>query len=380
MKIIHTSDLHIGKIINEFSMLEDQKYILDEFLKIIDKENPKALIIAGDIYDRSIPPVEATQVLNDFLSKVIIDRNIKVLMISGNHDSSERIGFLSGLLEKNGLFIASDELFKKVTIDDVNFYLIPYKDPSYIRHISQNKNIKNHNDSTSYIINKIKENLNKDEINIAVFHGYVSKNDEEVEVSDSERRLSIGGSEIVDVDIFDDFDYVALGHLHKAQKVKKNNIRYSGTLLKYSFSEVNHKKSVTVIDIKKDSVNIKLQEIKPLRDFKVIKGSIDEILENGRNNDLYKDDYIKFVLTNKEKILNPMQKLRSIYKNTMVVEKEVFVSENNETKFVSKENIKTKDELELFKSFYGYINEGDLTEEKLEALKYSIDEVLREEV
>lgn len=386
MKIIHTSDWHIGKIINDFSMINDQKYILNEFIKLLDKENPDVIIIAGDIYDRSIPPIEAVELLNEILVKIVIDRKIKVLAISGNHDSSERLSFGSEILEKNGLYIVGNDnkLFKKVTINkddtNINFYLIPYQNPSSIRNISKDDKIKTHNDAMSYIVQNIKEEINKDEVNIIVCHGYVANFEsiEELETSESERRLSIGGTDLIDVDIFDEFDYVALGHLHKAQKVKRNEVRYSGTLLKYSFSEVNNKKSITILDIKNKDINIRLESIKPIRNMRIIEGDIDDILKEGINLSYGKDDYLKVILTDDGEIINPMEKIRSVYKNTMVINKKRVIKSDNKD-LISKEFINTKDEFELFKDFYDYLDESKLTDEKEKTLKEVIEFSLREE-
>ncbi len=385
MKIIHTSDWHIGKIINDFSMINDQKYILNEFIKLLDKENPDVIIIAGDIYDRSIPPIEAVELLNEILFKIIIDRKIKVLAISGNHDSAERLSFGSEILEKNGLYIVgNNNLFKKVTINkndtNINFYLIPYQNPSSVRNISKDDKIKTHNDAMSYIVQNIKEEINKDEVNIIVCHGYVANFEsiEELETSESERRLSIGGTDLIDVDIFDEFDYVALGHLHKAQKVKRNEVRYSGTLLKYSFSEVNNKKSITILDIKNKGINIRLESIKPIRDMRIIEGDIDDILKEGINLSYGRDDYLKIILTDDGEIINPMEKIRSVYKNTMVITKKRVIKSDNKD-LISKEFINTKDEFELFKDFYEYLDESKLTDEKEKTLKEVIEFSLREE-
>ena len=252
MKIIHTSDWHIGKIVNEFSMIEDQKYILNKLIELIEEEQPKVLIIAGDIYDRSIAPVEAVELLNETLSTLIMEKNIKIVAISGNHDSGERLSFGSKILEKQGLYICGrdNELYRHVLIEDdnrnINFYLVPYKDPALVKKLLDNKAIKNHNDAMSETIKNIKENLNKEEINILVSHGYVTmkRNDAiesneqkyeiaDLEVSESERPLSIGGTDLIDGNLFEDFDYVALGHLHGRQRIGREEMRYSCSLIKY---------------------------------------------------------------------------------------------------------------------------------------------------
>lgn len=399
MKIIHTSDWHIGKIVNEFSMIEDQKYMLENLIKLIDEEKPEVLIIAGDMYDRSIPPVEAVELLNDTLNEIVINKGVKVVAISGNHDSGERVSFGAKLLEKQGLYIAGrdNELFKKVVIEGkdetVNFYLIPYKDPAVIKKLTENKNIKSHNDAMIEILNKIKLEANFDEINIIVAHGYVTmyrdkakdlSDDEmykvaDLEVSESERPLSIGGTELIDSSIFDEFDYVALGHLHGRQKVSRDEVRYSGSLLKYSFSEVKQKKGVTLVNINKNKeITINLKEFTPIRDLRIIKGNIEELIEIGRS-DEKREDYIQAILTDEGEIINPIEKLRAIYPNVMLItrEKKKNYDENSTS---AKKGYKNKSEKELFKEFYESLGNGEFTLQKEQLIDETINRVLKKEV
>ena len=399
MKIIHTSDWHIGKMVNEYSMIEDQKYILNKLMDLIDEEKPDALIIAGDMYDRSIPPVEGVELLNEVLSKFITEKGIKVLAISGNHDSGERVSFGEEILEKQGLYISGRdlELYKKVVIKDgdsnVNFYLVPYKDPSVVKKILDNKEIRNHNDAMKSIINLIKEKMNKKERNILIAHGYVTMYRDEakenetnkyeaahLQTSESERPLSIGGTDLIDCNIFNDFDYVALGHLHGRQKIGREEVRYSGSLLKYSFSEINQKKGVTIFEIDENkNVKINLKEIKPLRDLRIIKGKIDDLIEEGRNLKEGKDDYIQAVLLDEGELLNPIEKLRAVYKNVMLITRENKrnYDENNTS---AKKGYKSKTEKELFKEFYEALGNGEFTEAKDEVINKIINEVLKKEV
>ena len=396
MKIIHTSDWHIGKIVNEFSMIDDQKYILKELLELIDKEQPTALIIAGDIYDRSIPPVEAVELLNDTLSTLVIDKKIKVLAISGNHDSGERLSFGNKILEKSGLYIAGrdDEIYRHVVIEDnnqkVNFYLVPYKDPALTKKLLDNKEIKSHNDAMKATLNLIKENLNKEEVNILVGHGYMTTKREEalecedkykeadLDISESERPLSIGGTDLIDANLFEDFDYVALGHLHGRQKVGRDEMRYSGTLLKYSFSEVNHKKGVTIVDINENkNIEINLKELTPLRDLRIIKGNLEELIEEGRNIEVGKEDYLQAILTDDGELINPMEKLRTVYPNTMLITRER-KRKNNKDNTSAKGEYKSKSKLDLFKEFYNDLGEGEYTSEKESVLIQTIETVLKE--
>lgn len=399
MKIIHTSDWHIGKIVNEFSMIEDQEYILRKIVKLVEDENPQVLIIAGDLYDRSIPPVEAVELLNDTLDDLIINKKIKVLAISGNHDSGERLSFASKILEKQGLYIAGsdDKVYRKVVINDneknINFYLVPYKDPALVKRLLDKKEIKNHNDAMTQIVDKIKEDMNKEEVNILVGHGYMTMKREdaldcddhkyevaELEISESERPLSIGGTDLIDGNIFNDFDYVALGHLHGRQKIGREEMRYSGSPLKYSFSEVNHKKGVNILDIGEDkNINIDFKKLKPLRDLRIIKGKIEDLVEEGRHTQEGKNDYIQAILTDDGELMNPMEKLRTVYPNTMLISREK-KREYSEDKTSAKGEYKMKSKKDLFKEFYEDLGSGDYTKEKEAVLVNVIDEVLKKEV
>ena len=398
MKIIHTSDWHIGKIVNEYSMIDDQKYILNKLIELIDEENIDVLMIAGDVYDRSIPPVEAVELLNETLSKLIIDRNVSVLVISGNHDSGERLSFGSKILEKQGLYIAGsdDKLYKKVVLRDnnqnVNFYLVPYKDPALTKKLLNNKEIRSHNDAMIAVIDKIKEELNENEINILIGHGYVTMKREEaiegndhkyevaeLETSESERPLSIGGTDLIDGNIFKDFDYVALGHLHSRQRIGRETMRYSGSLLKYSFSEVKQKKSVAVLDLIDKDINIELKELKPLRDLRIIKGNIEDLICEGRDIEEGKEDYIQAILTDDGELMNPMEKLKSVYPNTMLISRERKKNVSKENT-LSKGEFRKKSKIDLFKNFYEAYGSGEYNYKKEAVLIDTIKEVLKEEV
>lgn len=398
MKIIHTSDWHIGKIVNEYSMIDDQKYILNKLIELIDEENIDVLMIAGDVYDRSIPPVEAVELLNETLSKLIIDRNVSVMIISGNHDSGERLSFGSKILEKQGLYIAGsdDKLYKKVVLRDnnqnVNFYLVPYKDPALTKKLLNNKEIRSHNDAMIAVIDKIKEELNENEINILIGHGYVTMKREEaiegndhkyevaeLETSESERPLSIGGTDLIDGNIFKDFDYVALGHLHGRQRIGRETMRYSGSLLKYSFSEVKQKKSVAVLDLIDKDINIELKELKPLRNLRIIKGNIEDLICEGRDIEEGKEDYIQAILTDDGELMNPMEKLKSVYPNTMLISRERKKNVSKENT-LSKGEFRKKSKIDLFKNFYEIYGSGDYNDKKEAVLIDTIKEVLKEEV
>ena len=354
-------------------MIDDQKYILNKLIELIDEENADVLMIAGDVYDRSIPPVEAVELLNETLSSLVIDRNVSVLIISGNHDSGERLSFGSKILEKQGLYIAGsdEELYRKVVLCDsnqnVNFYLVPYKDPALTKKLLDNKEIRSHNDAMVAVIDKT--------IDVSDHKYEVA----ELETSESERPLSIGGTDLIDGNIFKDFDYVALGHLHGRQKIGRETMRYSGSLLKYSFSEVKQKKSVAVLELKDKDINIELRELNPLRDLRIIKGNIDDLICEGRDIEEGKEDYIQAILTDDGELMNPMEKLKSVYPNTMLITRERKRNVSQEST-LAKGEFRKKSKIDLFKDFYEAYGSGDYTDKKEGVLIDTIKEVLKEEV
>ncbi|SKA81538.1 Exodeoxyribonuclease I subunit D [Clostridium sp. USBA 49] len=395
MKIIHTGDWHIGKIVNEFSMIEDQRFILEQLIKIIEEEKPQALVIAGDLYDRSIPPIEAVELLDEVFNKILLDLNVPILAIAGNHDSAERLSFGSRIFTNNGLHIAGifDSNIKKVTFEDecgnVNFYLVPYSDPREIKAILKDDEISTHDDAMKKVIERIKEDIKEGEKNVLVAHGYVSfmKEYEEsedktkkggLEICDSERPLSIGGTDLISGEHFSCFNYTALGHLHCPQKVGSDKIRYSGSLLKYSFSEKDHKKGVTIVNIdEKGDVSVEQRPLKPKRDMRVIKGPLKELISKEVYESSNREDYIYAILTDEEDIIDPISKLRAVYPNIMGLHRE-----DNRQREKSKTSAgigyKNKSKLELFNEFYKDITHKELTKEKLDIVKEVIEAVEKE--
>lgn len=385
MRFIHTADWHIGKIVNEFSMIDDQNYVLDRLIEIIKEEKADALVIAGDIYDRSIPPTEAVELLNNFLSKVINEIGIKVLIIAGNHDGGERLSFGNSLFNDKGLYIegVTSKTPKCVKLNDeyghINFYLVPYAHPVEVRKLYEDDSIKNYNDANKAIIQKIIESSEKDSRNILVTHGYVTNNDIELEESDSERPLSIGGTDYIDSSIYEFFDYVALGHLHGRQKVASEKVRYSGSLLKYSFSEINHKKSVVVVDIDGEGkVSVNHRELEAKRNLRTIKGPLEELIKAGYE-DKDKEDYIQAILTDEGELIEPIQKLRAVYPNVMLLKREITLKEEIDNNLLLSE-YENKSKLDIFKDYFQEVSGLDFTEEKEELLREVISETIKEEV
>ncbi|OPJ60481.1 exonuclease SbcCD subunit D [Clostridium oryzae] len=392
MKFIHTGDWHIGKIINEFSMLEEQRFVLKQLVELIAAEKPDALLIAGDLYDRSIPPVEAVELIDDVFSKILLELKVPILVIGGNHDSGERISFCSSILTKNGLHIVGtlSKEIKKIQLKDefgaVNFYMVPYSDPREAKSIFEDDSLTTHEQVMLKIIENIKQDIafHGYDRNIMIAHGYVSNikgsssEDDSAEgpvTCDSERPLSIGGTDIIDASIFDAFNYTALGHLHGSQKIKSDKIRYSGSLLKYSFSEVKHKKSAAIVTLDNiGNVNVVLKELTPKRDMRIIKGPLKELLKPEVYSLGNTEDYIFAQLTDEGELVDPMQKLRSVYPNAMGLSREGQAAHSQSSTSASK-GYKDKSKLELFCEFYKSVKGSDLSPEKLYIVTNIIEKV-----
>ncbi len=383
MKILHTGDWHIGKVINDFSMLDDQKYILESFFDVIRLEQPDVIIITGDVYDRSVPPKEAVELLDQTLTRLIEEFSIPTLIISGNHDSQERLSFGNKLLEHKKLYIEgvlTNEV-KKVTLNDefgpIHFYLIPYAHPAIVRNIYGDENIRDHNDAFRIMMNKLKINMNIEERNVLITHNYIISNSEDILISESERSLSVGGTDFIDVSLVLDFDYVALGHLHQPQKVKQDNIRYSGSLLKYSFSEVNSKKGVVIIDLKnKGDYQYRFVELSPKKDMLVIEGTLNYLISPEFYQSINRDSYISVILTDTNDLYDPLSSLRAVYPNIMQIQRNHLIT-NIESLTKATGDFKKKNKLILFEEFYQNIMCQDLIESKKTLLESVINEVIK---
>ena len=350
MKFIHLSDLHIGKRVNEFSMLEDQKYILRVILGIIDDEKPDGVLIAGDVYDKSVPSAEAVQLLDDFLCR-LAERKLPTYIISGNHDSAERLSFGGRLMDMSGIHLSPvyDGTMTSFTMGDehgkVNIYLLPFIKPIHVRRFFPESEIESYTDAIRTAIENT--DIDKTQRNIIITHQFVTG----AMRSESE-EISVGGSDNVDASVFDDFDYVALGHIHGPQKIGHETVRYCGTPLKYSFSEAGHKKSVTVIEMaEKGNTVIRTVPIIPKRDMREIKGKYEEIVLKENYEGTSTDDYMHITLTDEEDIPDVMNKLRVIYPNIMKLD-----YDNKRTRSASSasmaEDIERKSPLDLFADFY----------------------------
>lgn len=376
MKIMHLSDLHIGKKVNEYSMLQDQIYILKEILQIIDDEKVETVIIAGDVYDRSLPPNEALELFDEFLYQ-LSGRNVNVFVISGNHDSPERISYGGRMMTENKIFLSPvyDGNVKPITLNDdygeVNFYLLPFIRPADIRRYFPDENIENYTDAVKVAIDNM--NVDFSERNILVIHQFVTG----AELSESE-DIIVGGTDNVSGEVFDGFDYVALGHIHREQTVGKDNIRYCGTPLKYSFSEAKNIKSVTILDFN-DKGNIEYSKIPltPLRDMREIRGTYYELTLKSSYESTNTEDYLHITLTDEEDIPDAIGKLRSIYPNIMKLDYDNLRTRGSGT-VDAIENIESKSPFELFADLFKQQNNQDMSEEQEEIMRNLIDKIWEE--
>lgn len=376
MKIMHLSDLHIGKKVNEYSMLQDQIYILKEILRIIDNEKVETVIIAGDVYDRSLPPNEALELFDEFLYQ-LSGRNVNVFVISGNHDSPERISYGGRMMTENKIFLSPvyDGNVKPITLNDdygeVNFYLLPFVRPADIRRYFPDENIENYTDAVKVAIDNM--NVDFSERNILVTHQFVTG----AELSESE-DIIVGGTDNVSGEVFDGFDYVALGHIHREQTVGKDNIRYCGTPLKYSFSEAKNIKSVTILDFN-DKGNIEYFKIPltPLRDMREIRGTYYELTLKSNYESTNTEDYLHITLTDEEDIPDAIGKLRSIYPNIMKLDYDNLRTRGSGT-VDAIENIESKSPFELFADLFKQQNNQDMSEEQEEIMRNLIDKIWEE--
>lgn len=382
MKILHLADLHLGKNVIGLSMIDSQKYVLNQAIDLCKKEDIKHIIVSGDVYDRSIPSEEAVNLLNDFLSKAVLEEKINVYMISGNHDSKGRLSCFNGILEKQGLFI-DGEINKDLTLkvhkiieDDliVNIYSLPYIYPGEVRVISGDSDIK---DFETAVIKVLKNNpVNKKEINILNAHYFVTGNDEPIR-SESESRTSVGTIEQISYKVFDDFDYVALGHLHCPQHIGRELVRYAGSPLRYSVDEIKQNKCFTVIEINsKEDIKVNKIDIKPLYEFIELEGSVDELTQNSDIKDMR---IVYFKLTDTSLVINAAARLKIKYPHYVGL---TYININSGATIDSSlEKVEGFSELSLeeqFDKFFNFIHEKELNDTQKEVVNAMVEELERE--
>lgn len=383
MKILHTGDWHIGKLVHGIHMTEDQRYILKQLIALIDEEKPDVLLIAGDLYDRSVPPVEAVELLDETLSEIVLTHKTRVIVIAGNHDSPDRVGFAGKLLRDKGLYLSGrlSRPVEPVILEDahgpVHFYPIPFAEPAVVKELYGDESIKTHDQAMAAIINSIDENLDRSTRAVCVVHAFVAGSENPV-TSESERPLSLGGAETVSVDYFSRFNYVALGHLHGPQKVKSEHIRYAGSLLKYSFSEALHRKSVVLASIDAaGTTDVRLKELRPRHDLRVITGPLESLLDKAVYGQTDCNDYIKAVVTDRGELLDAIGQLRAVYPNILHLEKAQYEREAGASATSAGRQFAQKNPLELFAEFYQNVSGEIFSAEKQELAAAVIDEAVR---
>lgn len=373
MKFFHLSDLHLGKRVNEFSMIDDQEHILKNIISLAKEHKPDAVLISGDIYDKSTPVVEAMQLFDQFL--VCLNKlNIAIFIIYGNHDSALRISFGAELFKKSNIHIAPsyDGVIKPITVTDdfgeVDIWLLPYLKPSIVRKYFPEKNILTYNDAIFETLNSFKIDLNKR--NVLLAHQFVTG----ATLSDSEEIL-IGGLENVDGKLFDNFDYVALGHLHKPQKVGRETMRYCGSPLKYSFSEANHKKSVTFVNMEhKGNINISKLPLIPIRDLRQIKGSYKDIMSYDNYANTNTNDYVKIILTDEQEEPDALSKVRTVYPNLMRLEYDNKRT-NSSFSFETATDTDEKTPIQLFSELFEKQNGQPMVDEQIEYVENILNQL-----
>lgn len=362
MKLFHLSDLHIGKRVNEFSMIEDQKYILTQILYAADQEKPDGILISGDVYDRTIPTAEAVQVFDAFLTR-LSEQKIPAFIISGNHDSAERLAFGSSLMGKSGIYFSKvyDGTVEKIPMQDaygtVWIYLLPFLRPSTIRHAlpERAEEVQSAADAVRIALEQTK--IDEKERNVLLAHQFVTG----AKRCDAE-ELQVGDVDQIPAELFALFEYVALGHIHSPQKVGRETVRYCGAPLKYSFSEAGQEKSITVVELKeKGSVDLRTIPLKPLHDLRKIRGTYLEVTAKSFYENRDREDYLQVTLTDEEDVPDGMAKLRTIYPNLMRLEYDNKRTRSN-AEVRAAERVEEKSELELFQEFYELQNNQSMTE------------------
>lgn len=378
MKLIHLSDLHLGKRVNEVSMVDDQKYILRQILRIIKSEKADAVLLAGDIYDKSVPSAEAVTLLDDFLSE-LASLQVPVFAISGNHDSPERLAFGNRLMEGAGIHISPvyDGSITPLQLADefgtVNFWLLPFIKPAHVRRVYSEETIESYTDAVRVAIEKM--GIDTTARNVLLTHQFVTGS-----ITCESEEISVGGSDNVDASVFDGFDYVALGHIHGPQNIGTNKIRYCGTPLKYSFSEVDHYKSVTVVNLgAKGELKLETPGLSPLHDMRQIRGSFAQVTDKAFYEGTATEDYLQVILTDEEDVPEAISKLRTIYPNIMKLTYDNTRTRTNQL-IDGAEDVEQKTPFQLFAELYSLQNNQPMTEEQSRFTQELIETIWEDKV
>ena len=376
VKFLHTADWHIGRKLQGKDLLEDQQGVLDNLITEMKKINPDFLIIAGDLYDRSVPSKEATKLLQELLVKINIGCNIPIFAISGNHDSRERLAIGEAWFSKHKFYLHTrlEQAFDKISYEDADIYLLPYFEPFEAREYFEDATLTTHNAATKRVIDEIYKNLDTNKTNILVAHTFVSGGLE----TDSEREISVGTVENVAVEVFDKFDYVALGHLHNPNAIKETRLKYSGSPMAYSFSEASQTKGMRLIEVTKERYSEEFIPLKQKRKLHNISAPYEEVLtkEFQQNYDC-KNNYFSMELSGLEGITDPLPRIKEYYPNVLILKQKRNTGIDNEVK-LDREML-TKSPLQLIEGFYNEQTGSELTEGQKQVLVNIIDKVNQDE-
>ncbi|GAA0593567.1 exonuclease SbcCD subunit D [Virgibacillus siamensis] len=382
MKFFHTADWHLGKLVQGVYMTDDQRYVLEQFLDAVKKEKPDAVIIAGDLYDRAVPPTEAVHLLDEVLETIVLKLNTPVLAVAGNHDSPSRLNFGSRIMKQNGFHIVGNfsANTEPVVLHDahgeVHFHLVPYCDPSVVRATLDDPEIRSHNDAARKIIGNIHKSMGLSARHVYVGHAFVTPfGEEEENTSDSERPLSIGGAEYVDAHHFEPFHYTAFGHLHQAHHVLNETVRYSGSILKYSISEAHHTKGFHVVELANDgSTTVEKRALTPRRDIRRVEDTLENLLTQPVN-----DDYVFVRLLDEAPVLSPMERIRSVFPNAMHVERGNIMFSPDQPESINHANRSDMSDLDLFHAFYKEVKGHEASADTEAIFKDVLEERLKED-
>mgnify|MGYP003295122567 CR=1 FL=1 len=378
MRFFHLSDLHIGRQLHYYNLKEDQEHMLEQIVEMAKKYHPDVILIAGDIYDKSVPSAEAVSVLNHFLTDLVdIEPSIPIMMIAGNHDSAQRLNYASSILDKQQLFISGmpprtqNEFLKKMTYKDeygnVTFYLLPFVKPGYVRNVFPDTEINSYEDAVKALIER--EEVDQSQRNVILSHQFYTAAGTEPERRESE-MVNVGGLDNVDVKVLEKFDYAALGHIHRGQHIGKTNYRYCGTPLKYSVSEENDEKYISLIELKEKGEQIKIEKLPlvPLRDVRKMKGNMEDLLRGSE----YKNAYVSVTVTDEVEPYNMRERLEARFPYLLEVRVDNLRTRTSLTE--AEEDIDISSPIETFASFFKEMQGRDLTEQERNVLQNIMEE------
>ncbi|HEX5565048.1 MAG TPA: exonuclease SbcCD subunit D [Sporosarcina sp.] len=361
MKFFHTADWHLGKLVQGVHMTEGQRHVLRQFVDAVREVKPDAVIIAGDLYDRAVPPPEAVALLDEVLWEIVMELKTPVIAVAGNHDSPGRLQFGSRLMQSNGFHIVgqmsgqTEPVILTDRFGEVHFHLVPYCDPSIVKHLYDDEYVVDHHTAMEKVIERINGSMDAAARHVFVGHAFVTPHGEKEEnTSDSERPLSIGGAEYVAAHLFAQFDYTALGHLHQAHYVLNEKIRYAGSPMKYSISEEKHAKGFFIVDMDGEgNVELEKRALTPLHDMRTVEGTMEEILAHPPSM-----DYVFVKLHDETPVLFPMEKVKSVYPNAMHIERKL-VRSAAAIEHQSAAATEKPDDMTLFRFFYSEMNDTE---------------------